>query len=185
MTPRFGDGQDGGNRINLRSGIVPSETELEKTVAMHSLARPLALVLALALPAVAISAAAAQNTDVIAQRQQLMKNNGRAARDANALIKGETPFDAAAALQVFQTMNDDGKAFATLFPEDSRTGGKTEASPAIWEKPAEFKAATDKFIADTQAGLDARPADVDAFKAAFTKVAANCQSCHQQFRAKN
>ncbi|WP_062207823.1 cytochrome c [Aureimonas sp. AU12] len=152
---------------------------------MHSIARPLALVLALALPAVALGTASAQNTDVIAQRQQLMKNNGKAAKAANALIKGETPFDAAAALQVFQVMNDDGKKFATLFPEDSKTGGKTEASPAIWEKPAEFKAANDKFIADTQAGIDAKPADVDAFKAAFTKVAANCQSCHQQFRAKD
>ncbi|RIY01923.1 cytochrome c [Aureimonas flava] len=126
--------------------------------------------------------ATAQNTDVIAERQQLMKNNARAARSANALIKGDEPFEAAKATEILQTLNADAKTFGTLFPEDSKTGGKTEAAPAIWEKPAEFEAANAKFVADTQAALDAAPADVEAFKTAFASVASNCQSCHQQFR---
>jgi cytochrome c556 len=128
------------------------------------------------------SGALAQNLDVIKERQQVMKMNAQAAKQANAIIKGETPYDAAKADELFRMLNDDARKFATLFPEDSKTGGKTEAAPAIWEKPAEFKAANDKFIAETQAALDAKPADVDSFKAAFTKVAANCQGCHQQFR---
>ncbi|WP_082653170.1 cytochrome c [Aureimonas sp. AU22] len=128
--------------------------------------------------------AVAQNTDVIAERQQLMKNNAKAARAASALIKGEEPYEASKATDILQTLNTDAKKFGTLFPEDSKTGGKTEASPAIWEKPDEFQAANAKFVADTQAALDAKPADVDAFKTAFAGVAANCQSCHQQFRAK-
>ncbi|WP_294643585.1 cytochrome c [uncultured Aureimonas sp.] len=128
--------------------------------------------------------ATAQNSDVIAERQQLMKNNAKAARSANALIKGEEPYDATKANAIFTMLNADAKKFGTLFPEDSKTGGKTEASPAIWEKPAEFEAANAKFVADTQAALDAKPADVEAFKTAFASVAANCQSCHQQFRAK-
>ncbi|WP_279482624.1 cytochrome c [Aureimonas sp. SK2] len=126
--------------------------------------------------------ATAQNTDVIAERQQLMKNNAAAARAANALIKGEQPYDAAKATEILTTLNTDAQKFGTLFPEDSKTGGKTEAAAAIWEKPAEFEAANAKFVADTQAALDAKPADVEAFKTAFAGVAANCQSCHQQFR---
>ncbi len=98
-----------------------------------------------------VLSASAQNTDVIAERQQLMKNNAKAARAANALIKGDEPYDAAKALDILQTLKADGQKFGTLFPEDSKTGGKTEASPAIWEKPAEFEAANAKFVADTQA----------------------------------
>ncbi|WP_244497633.1 c-type cytochrome [Aureimonas sp. AU40] len=141
-----------------------------------------ALIVGLCVAASAALPALAQNESVIRERQQLMKNNGKASRTASELIKGSQPFDAAVAAGVFQTLNDDAKKFATLFPEDSKTGGKTEASPAIWEKPAEFKAANDKFIAETQAAIDAKPADLDSFKVAFTKVAANCQGCHQQFR---
>ncbi len=141
-----------------------------------------ALIVGLCVAASAALPALAQNESVIKERQQLMKNNAKAARTASEIIKGSQPFDAAVAAGVFQTLNEDAKKFATLFPEDSKTGAKTEASPAIWEKPAEFKAANDKFIAETQAALDAKPADVDSFKAAFTKVAANCQGCHQQFR---
>ncbi len=137
-----------------------------------------AALLAPLLPAVA------QNTDVIAERQQLMKNNGKAARAANALIKGEEPYDAAKATEILQTLKADGEKFGTLFPEDSKTGGNTEASPAIWEKPAEFEAANAKFVADAQAAIDAKPADAEAFKTAFAGVATNCQSCHQQFRQK-
>ncbi len=128
--------------------------------------------------------ATAQNTDVIAERQQLMKNNAREARAANAMIKGEEPFDAAKATEILQAMNTDAKAFGTLFPEDSKTGGDTKAAAAIWEKPAEFEAANAKFVADTQAALDASPADAAAFQTAFAGVAANCQSCHQQFRTR-
>ncbi len=139
-------------------------------------------VLGLCVAASAALPALAQNESVIKERQQLMKNNAKAARTASEIIKGSQPFDASVAAGVFQTLNEDAKKFATLFPEDSKTGAKTEAAPAIWEKPDAFKAANDKFIADTQAAIDAKPADLDSFKAAFTKVAANCQGCHQQFR---
>jgi len=149
---------------------------------MRPIARTLVIALALAGPLAALSVATAQNLDVIKQRQAVMKQNGKSAKAANALIKGETPYDAAAALQILQTLNADTKKFVTLFPEDSKTGGKTEASPAIWEKPAEWKAANDKMIADTQAAIDAKPADVAAFKTAFATVAANCGGCHKQVR---
>ncbi|WP_062014216.1 cytochrome c [Aureimonas sp. AU4] len=131
------------------------------------------------------SSALAQNLDVIKERQQVMKMNAQAAKQANSIIKGETPYDAAKADELFRMLNDDARKFATLFPEDSKTGGKTEAAPAIWEKPAEFKAANDKFIADTQAAVDAKPQDVASFEASFKTVAANCQSCHQQFRQRD
>ena len=67
---------------------------------------------------------------------------------------------------------------------NSKTGGDTEAAPAIWSKPAEWKAATTKFQADTVAAAATKPTDVASFGKAFGMVTANCKSCHEAFRIK-
>ena len=126
--------------------------------------------------------AAAQNVAVIKERQAAMKAVGKSAKTAGEMLKGAVPFDAATAAGLFATMNDSAQKFDGLFPEDSKTGEKTEAAPAIWEKPDEFKAKLAKFDGDITAAIAAKPADLDAFKAAFQAVGANCKGCHQEFR---
>jgi cytochrome c556 len=138
----------------------------------------LGLSLAMAGPAVA------QPADPIATRKALMKQNGKDIGAAMKMIKGEEPYDAAKALAIFTSMNSVAMKFGNHFPPTSKTGGDTEASPAIWEKPAEFKAANVKFQNDTKAAMAAKPATLDAFKAAFGPVAGNCKSCHESFRIK-
>ena len=133
--------------------------------------------------AAAVLPAGAQNVDVIKERQQLMKNNGRAAKLGGQMLKGEVAFDSARAADVFGSINKDMARFRTLFPEDSKTGGNTEASPAIWERPAEFQAANEKMEADSAAALASGTTDLEAFKASFGTVTANCKGCHQVFRA--
>ncbi len=49
---------------------------------------------------------------------------------------------------------------------------------------AGFKAAEDKFLADVKAAVAAAPANVDALKESFGKVAANCGACHKVYRLK-
>ena len=126
--------------------------------------------------------AAAQNTAVIKERQEAMKAVGKSAKTAGQMLKGEVPFDPATAAELFATMHASAEKFGGLFPEDSKTGEKTEAAPAIWEKPDEFKAKLAKFDGDITAAIAAKPADLDAFKAAFQAVGANCKGCHQEFR---
>ena len=126
--------------------------------------------------------AAAQNTGVIKERQEAMKAVGKSAKTAGQMLKGEVPFDPATAAELFATMHASAEKFGGLFPEDSKTGEKTEAAPAIWEKPEEFKAKLAKFDGDISAAIAAKPADLDAFKAAFQAVGANCKGCHQEFR---
>jgi len=135
-------------------------------------------VAALALPVVA------QPADPIAARQAMMKQNGRDTGAGAKMLKGEVPFDAASAMAIFKNMNDVAKKFGSQFPKGSETGGDTEAAPAIWAKPADFKAAVMKFEADTGAAFAAKPATPDAFKAQFIAVTANCKSCHESFRIK-
>jgi cytochrome c556 len=140
---------------------------------------------ALLLAAVAVPLAVpalAQNVDAVKARQAAMKTIGKSAKTAGGYIKGETEFDAAKATELFVTMKDSAVTFSKNFPEDSKTGNDTEASPAIWEKPDEFKAKLAKFEGDLDAAIAAKPATLDAFKASFGTVSQNCKSCHQEFR---
>lgn len=119
--------------------------------------------------------------DPIGSRKWLMRNNGAAAGLGGAIMKGEVPFSPAVAEAVFRSMNSVAYGFGHYFPEGSQTGDTT-ASPAIWERPDEFRAALAKFEADTRAGIDAKPQDVAAFGPLFQQAASNCNSCHEQFR---
>lgn len=139
----------------------------------------------LSLSAVLVAASVAYAQDPISDRQKAMKMVGGAAKSASEMIKGEKPFDAAAALAAFQTMNDVSKDFVSYFPEGSETGGDTMASPKIWEDRAGFEAAVAKFETDTAEAIAAAPADLDAFKTTFGKVAANCGVCHKAYRISN
>lgn len=130
----------------------------------------------------AVLPAGAQNTDPIKQRQELMKENGRSAKAAGEMIKGEAAFDPATAATIFTEMHDVAMEFGDYFPDDSKTGEDTEAAPAIWERPDEFQAALVKFQEDTQAAVDAAPQDIEGFRQAFGSVAENCRSCHEEFR---
>lgn len=142
------------------------------------------MVAMMALAGMTAGAALAQPADPIAQREALMEQNGKDTKAGAALAKGETPYDPAVAEAIFKRMNAVAMKFGGLFPKGSETGGKTEASPAIWQKPAEFKAALAKFQQDTAAAAAAKPQTVEAFRPLFGQVAGNCKSCHEAFRVK-
>lgn len=138
-------------------------------------------ILAAAALALAGSAAFA---DPIADRQALMKANGKALGMIVPMTKGEKPFDAAVVLEALQTINDDAqKLDVALFPAGTDQGD-TEASPKIWEDMAGFQAKLDKFRTDAAAAVASPPQDVDALKAALGAVGSNCGGCHETFRIK-
>ena len=132
----------------------------------------------------ALPAGAQDAGSPIDARQKLMKMNGRDSKAAAGMIKGETAFDPAKAEQIFMEMHQVSMEFGTHFPEDSKTGGDTEAAPAIWNEPDKWKAALAKFQSDTETAMNAKPQTVDAFKQQFGMVAQNCKSCHEEFRVK-
>lgn len=120
--------------------------------------------------------------DPVAARVQAMKNNGFAAGLAGAMLKGEAPFDARVAQAAFRIMNSSATGFGHLFPAGSG-GPNSPVKEAVWTDAKGFEAAVNKFLADTTAAVNAKVADMDAFKAEFGKVAANCNSCHEVYRA--
>jgi cytochrome c556 len=119
----------------------------------------------------------------IAARQALMKKNGEAAKIGAAFMKGEAPFDLAKAKAIFAAYADAASKMPALFPDDSKTGEKTEALPVIWEKMDDFKAKFAKFGADAKDAQD-KVTDEASFKATFPVVQKNCGGCHQTYRVK-
>lgn len=118
----------------------------------------------------------------IAERQQAMKALGAATREGAAMAKGDAAFDATKAQAIFKTYADTAKKAPTLFPDSSKAGGETTASPKIWEDQAGFKAAFVKFESDASAG--ASVASLDGFRTAFGAATKNCGTCHEAYRVK-
>lgn len=136
--------------------------------------------LAVAAFAIGITGVVAQS-DPIAARKAVMKENGAQSRIATEMIDGKRPFDLAAAKKVLTTFADTAAKAKPLFPENSKTGGDTATLPAVWEKKADFDAKLAKFSADAKAA-EAKVKDLDTFKAEVNEVRKNCGGCHNDYR---
>ena len=99
-------------------------------------------------------------------------------------MKGEIAFDTKVATAAIRTMNAVAYTFGNHFPTGSETGMKTQAAPKIWSDMAGFEAKLAQFQKDTDAAAAAKPADLDAFKAAMGPVFKNCKGCHEDYRLK-
>jgi len=72
-----------------------------------------------------------------------------------------------------------------LFTADSNYP-PTLAKPAVWEKPAEFQSAQDKFQVTIKELVEAsQGSDLERIKAAVNSVQNSCKTCHDQFRNEN
>ena len=143
------------------------------------------LIIAFAAILLGVTAAAAQSCpEFIEKRQTLMKKSGAEAKIGTEMVKGERPFDAAKVQEIYAAFAEDAKQMPTLFPDCSKTGAKTTAAPAIWERMDDFKAAIAKFADDIKAA-QANTKDLDALKANFSTIGKNCGGCHQTFRIRS
>jgi cytochrome c556 len=124
------------------------------------------------------------DTDVIAQRRQLMKNDGAAAIKLNQMATGKIPFNLGAAQEALKTLSIAAEKEPALFPDDSKTGGGTAALPAIWQNKADFDAKFVKFAKDV-AAAQAATVDEASFKKVAPAVFSNCGGCHELYKAKS
>ena len=137
----------------------------------------------LAAAVVAMASGAIAAGDPIADRKDIFKGWGDATKPNAGALKGEAPFDLAKAQAALKAYSDGVKKLPALFPDTSKTGGKTEALPSIWENKAKFEGIFAKLDKDATAALAAIK-DEASFKAEFPKVLGNCKACHDDFREK-
>ena len=84
-------------------------------------------------------------------------------------------------------MADLAKMSADVFPENSGPlDGKTEALPAIWDKPEDFKKVTMAFVAEAEKlAAVAKTGDKAAIGAQLGALGKNaCKACHDDYREK-
>ena len=87
---------------------------------------------------------------------------------------------------------DQFKAAAATFSENARKPfdhfasdpqGNGDSLPSVWEKPAEFNAERDKFLAAVDdLNAKAQAGNLEEIKVAYGNVGASCKSCHDAFR---
>jgi cytochrome c556 len=140
------------------------------------------IVLAAAFAALGVTAVVAQS-DPVAARKQLMKDNGNQSRIAREMIDGKQPFDLAAAHKVLATFAATADKAKPLWPDSSKAGDHASL-PAVWENKADFDAKMAKLSSDAKA-QDANVKDLDTFKAAMGEVGKNCGGCHNTYRKKS
>ena len=139
------------------------------------------IILAIALAACVTTQVSAQNLDVIKQRKEAFKSFLPHAKAGTAMIKGEADFDLDKAKAIFNAYAEIAKKLPELFPDDSKTGGETEALPVIWEKKDDFTARFASFAKDATDAANSID-DEFAFRDAWPKVMGNCGSCHKVYR---
>ena len=133
--------------------------------------------------ALSLTVALAQQ-DPIAARKALMKANGDEAKIGAAMMKGEAPFDLAAAKKIFAAWEDAAMKMPELFPDNSKTGGDTAARAEIWQNIPDVKERFAKLGADAKEAA-ATVTDLNSFKAAFGSIGKNdCGGCHEKYRVK-
>lgn len=136
---------------------------------------------AAALLLVALSPASAQNLDAIKARKDTLKAMGKATEAPGAMMKGEAPFDLAKVKAALAAYQDGAAKLPDLFPDNSKTGGETEALPVIWDKKQDF---TDRYkkLAAEAAAASTKITDEFSFQDEFPKVVGNCSACHKVYR---
>jgi|SRR5882672_3837815 len=121
-------------------------------------------------------------SDPIAARKALMKGNNDNAIIAVKMMRGQQPFDAAAVDVAFAQWADTAQKLPGLFPDGSKTGGKTHASSKIWLNKKDFDAKAAAFGKAVAENRDKAKESLAGLKAAIPAVGKACDDCHEEYR---
>jgi cytochrome c556 len=135
---------------------------------------------ALATVALGATIVMAQQNPILA-RQEIMKKSNDDLKMLTAMSKGEVPFDAAKAAAAYAAMEDSYKKVQSLFPDNSKTGDKTRASPKVWENRPDFDAKLAAFI-KVAGDAKAKATNEAGFKEIHPAVVKACDNCHENYR---
>jgi cytochrome c556 len=121
-------------------------------------------------------------SDPIATRMALMKENQNNAEIVVRMMRGQAPFDAAKVDAAFAQWGDTAQKLPTLFPDNSKSGQKTRAAPKIWMTKADFDAKAAAFAKVVADNREKAKGSVDGLRAAIPAVGNACDACHKDYR---
>jgi cytochrome c556 len=133
-----------------------------------------------AAAATGLAAPASADEAMIKYRQAVMQAIGGHTSGLAAVVKGEVPFADNLAIHT-KGIGDLAPIAAKVFPKDSASG-RTEALPAIWDKPEQFAKSMAAF--QTAAAAVASATDARAAAGALGDLAKACDGCHDTFKKK-
>ena len=119
----------------------------------------------------------------VTKRKLVFKQMLRTFEPMGLMVRGREPYSKADFLTQAVALQKLSTQPWTYFTPDSNYK-PTRAKADVWQKPAEFKQAQQKFIdATQQLAKTAQGDDLESIRRDFGKVEESCKSCHQQFRA--
>ena len=127
---------------------------------------------------IALAQSKATDPDVNA-RQTLMQGNGGAVGAIGAMVKGDKPFDAAAAEVAKATLIANAGMIAAKFTTNA-TDPENHSKPEVWTNWDDFVAKANGLTAAATA-LDAT--SLDGLKAGMAAIGGACKACHSVYKA--
>jgi cytochrome c556 len=144
------------------------------------------VLVAAAVLALGVSGVVAQQS-VAVQQQSQMKEQGKYMYGVVLkMVKGETPFDQAAAEAALKALGESVPKIPTVFatnPKEDVVNATYGSLQKIWQNKADFDAKVPpviKAIADAKGTFK----DVATLKVAFDAIQAKCNGCHDDYRVK-
>jgi cytochrome c556 len=121
-------------------------------------------------------------SDPVATREGLMKQNNDHAIVVVKMMRGQLPYDADKVAAAFAQWAETAQKLPGLFPEDSKTGGDNRASPKIWQNKKDFDEKAAAFAKAVAENRDKAKESLDGLKAAIPVVGKKCDDCHEDYR---
>lgn len=117
----------------------------------------------------------------ITARQEIMKKSDEDVKLMTKMSKGEVPYDGAKVTAAYAAIEGGYKKVQNLFPDNSKTGDNTRASPKVWENRADFDTKLAALI-KVAGEAKAKAATEEGFKAVHADVVKACDNCHSDYR---
>ena len=143
--------------------------------------RAAGVALAAAFLAAGVGAVIAQS-DPIAIRKALMKENNENALAVVRMMRGQMPFDPVKVDAAFAQWEDTAKRLPGLFPGNSQIGQETRAASKIWITKADFDAKAAEFGKVVAENRATAKASLAGLRGAIPPIGNACDNCHKEYR---
>jgi cytochrome c556 len=141
---------------------------------------------AVAVLAIGISVAMAQQDGATARRD-LMRAQGRSMYGVlSQMVRGAKPYDQAAVDAALAQLMESAKQMPGVFLDTAKAdapGGDYTTSSKVWDNKADFDGKIAALGQSLAASKD-KIKDLDSLKAAYPALSGHCNSCHETYRIK-